>query len=162
MSMNRFEFLAAVLLGAGVLLVPGCASTNPGRTAAGEEVYEPHVVRVGEIVYVREVEMPLGTPDAVRRGSGQSRAAMNRSRVDVMGMRVDARIRNLQSQRRVGSGRPSEPSTDVVTVPGVEISVELANGEVVVVMQPVGEETFEIGDLVHVLLRDDGGAVVLQ
>lgn len=160
--MIRFELLAVVFLAASTLFAHGCASSSSGRgTGAGADIYEPHAVEKGEVVYVREVDMPIDERTAsVSRGGG-SRNAMTRSRMDVMGMRVDARRgRPLRRETEIGASPVSEPAA--ATIPGVEISVELENGSVVVVMQPLGDETFEIGDFVRVLLRDDGGAMVIQ
>ena len=160
MSMHRPGLLTLSVLLASSLFTPGCASTTSGDRAAA---YEPHEVRKGEVVYIREVEMPVEVEAASSgRTTHSGRAAVNQSRAGVMGIQVGAR---RSSSLRVGSSAGSggsEPAQAPAAQPGVELTVELENGSVVVVVQPLGDDTFDIGDFVQVLLRNDGGAVVLQ
>lgn len=160
MSMNRPGLLTLSLLAASSLFAVGCASTTSGeRTSA----YEPHEVRRGEVVYIREVEMPVEEVAAAGgRTAHSGRASVSQSRAGVMGIQVGARrSANLRVTSAAGGGS-GEPAQSPATEPGIELTVELENGSVVVVMQPLGDDTFDIGDFVQVLLRNDGGAVVLQ
>ena len=47
------------------------------------------------------------------------------------------------------------------TIPGLEITVELASGEMIVVIQ-AADERFDEGDLVRVIRRADGQVRVTQ
>jgi outer membrane lipoprotein SlyB len=60
-----------------------------------------------------------------------------------------------------GAAAGSRAQQAATTERGLEITVELESGEVVVIVQ-AADEHFDVGDKVRVLRRSDGGARVTQ
>lgn len=146
----------AVLLGLALTLA-GCASSpSSANTVRRSETGRAHTVQGGEVVYVREVtiEGEAGGAGAVAGGA--------------MGFVLGGLVGGGRgrSVARVGgavggaaAGNAIERS--VTTLTGLEITVELEGGEVIVVIQ-AADEVFRVGDSVRVLRRSDGGVRVMQ
>jgi outer membrane lipoprotein SlyB len=146
----------AVLLGL-VLTLAGCASSpSSANTVRRSETGRAHTVQHGEVIYVREVtiEGEAGGAGAVAGGA--------------MGFVLGGLVGGGRgrSVARVGgavggaaAGNAIERSATTLT--GLEITVELEDGEVIVVIQ-AADEVFRVGDSVRVLRRSDGGVRVMQ
>lgn len=143
---------------AGVAFWMGACASSPtsSNTVRRSETGRAHAVEHGEVVYVRQV-----TIEGEARGAGAVAGG-------VLGWAVGNTIGSGSGRTLAraggavaGAAAGSAVERSATTVPGLEITVELASGEVVVVMQ-AADETFDVGDQVRILRRSDGGVRVMQ
>lgn len=141
-----------------MLVLSGCASrggTSANRVSRSD-TGRAHTVTKGEVIYVREVVIEgegevvgalaggvLGLAVGNQFGGGRARS-LTRAAGAVGGAAVGSAVAQRASEQT-----------------GLEISVELETGEVIVVMQ-VADEVFHVGDSVRVLRRTDGQVRVVQ
>jgi outer membrane lipoprotein SlyB len=156
MSMTQGRCVKVLL--AALLALSGCASS--GATSANRvsrsDTGRSHTVTKGEVIYVREV---------VIEGEGAVGGAIAGG---VLGLAVGnqfggGRARSLTRAAGAvgGAAAGSAVAQRASEQTGLEITVELEGGEVVVVIQ-AADEAFEVGDSVRVLRRTDGQVRVVQ
>jgi outer membrane lipoprotein SlyB len=154
--MHGIRLVAVLLVGVATML-SGCASSpTSASTVSRSETGRAHRVEKGEVIYVREV-----TIEGEARGGGAVAGGL-------LGFAVGNTI-GSGSGRGVaraagtvaGAAAGSAAERAATTVPGVEVTVELESGEVVVIIQ-AADEMFKEGDQVRVLRRSDGGVRVMQ
>ena len=157
MKEQRWCIGGRVLLLGLALTLAGCASSpSSANTVRRSETGRAHTVQRGEVIYVREVtiEGEAGGAGAVAGG--------------VMGFALG----NLAGSGRgrtvaraggtvAGAVAGNAIERSVTTQTGLELTVELDDGEVIVVIQ-AADEVFHLGDTVRVLRRSDGGVRVMQ
>jgi outer membrane lipoprotein SlyB len=147
----------ATLLFAAAFSITGCAtSPTTANTVSRHETGRVHTFERGEIIYVRSVTiegesdgigalaggaMELALGNAVGGGRGQTIA------------RVGGAI--------AGAGIGTAMEQAATTTAGVELSILLESGEMIVVIQ-AADERFDKGDSVRVIRRADGGVRVVQ
>lgn len=142
---------------AASLAVTGCATKPTGaHTVHRSETGRAHAVESGEVIYVRPVTIQgeVGGLGAVAGG------AMGLALGNLVGGgrgQTVARTGGAIAGAAVGSA----VEQNVTTVDGVEVTVLLQSGEVIVVIQSA-DEVFRKGDYVRVLRRSDGGVRVMQ
>lgn len=158
MAVGRSRCLFVLLsVAPGIMSLTGCASPPASANSVSRsETGRAHTVEMGEVVYVREV-----TIEGEARGAGAVAGG-------VLGFAVGNTIgsgtgRTLARAAGTvaGAGAGSAVERAATTVAGVEVTVELASGEVIVIIQ-AADETFDVGDQVRVLRRSDGGVRVMQ
>jgi outer membrane lipoprotein SlyB len=153
---NRIACAAALL--AAIAVFPGCDATSPASAnrVSRSDTGRSSSVANGEVIYVREVviEGESGTAGALAGG--------------VLGLAVGdqfggGRARNLTRAAGAvgGAAAGSAVAQRVTERTGLEITVELDNGEVLAVIQ-AADQDFRVGDSVRVLQRPDGQARVVQ
>jgi outer membrane lipoprotein SlyB len=158
MNCSMIRIGCVVALAAAMVTSISCA---PDRTTSANRVTQrdtgrSHTMTRGEVVYVREVVIAgeagaggaiaggvLGLAVGNQFGGGRTRS-LTRAAGAVGGAAAGAAIAERASEQT-----------------GVEITVELETGEVVVILQ-AADEVFEVGDSVRVLRRSDGQVRVVQ
>ena len=149
--------IVLVALAPATLALTACASQPTSANRVGRsETGRAHTVEHGEVIYVRSV-----TIEGESRGAGAVAGG-------VLGFAVGNTIGSGSGRTLAraagtvgGAGAGAAIERAATTVAGVEVTVELASGEVVVLIQ-AADETFEVGDQVRVLRRSDGGVRVMQ
>jgi len=146
----------ALLMGA-VLTLSGCASSpTSANTVRRSETGLAHTFERGEVIFVRPVTIE-GESEGVGAAAG---GLMGLALGNTMGGgsgRTVARVGGALA----GAAAGTAIERNITTVAGLEISVELQSGEIVVVVQ-AADETFDVGDAVRVIRRTDGGVRVVQ
>lgn len=144
-------------LAAGCLGWPvGCAtSPSSANTVRRSETGRVHTVQTGEVIYVREVTIEGEAGGAGALGGGALGFAV--------GNMAQGRGRSVARAGGAVAGAAAGTAIErrVTTRAGVEVTVELESGEVIVVIQ-AADEVFHVGDSVRVLRRSDGGVRVMQ
>jgi outer membrane lipoprotein SlyB len=146
----------ALVLGA-VLIVSGCASSpTSANTVRRSETGMAHTFERGEVIYVRNVTIE-GESEGIGAVAG-----------GVMGLAVGnlmggGRGRDLSrvGGTLAGAAAGTAIERSVTTVVGVEVTILLESGELLVVLQ-AADEVFDPGDSVRVIRRADGGVRVVQ
>ncbi|HMP73530.1 MAG TPA: hypothetical protein PKE55_09745 [Kiritimatiellia bacterium] len=147
--------MAMVAMAASTLA--GCAtSPTSANTVRRGETGMAHTFDRGEVIYVREVTI---------EGETQGLGALAGG---VMGLAVGnlvggGRGRDLSrvTGTMAGAAAGTAIEQSVTTVAGVEVTILLESGEVIVVIQ-AADEVFKPGDYVRVIRRADGGVRVVQ
>jgi len=139
-----------------VLMLAGCVgSPTSANTVRRSETGRAHTVQRGEVIYVREV-----TIEGEAQGAGAvAGGAMGFALGGLAGGqgRGVARVGGAVAGAAAGSAIERRATTRA----GIEVTIELENGEVIVVIQ-AADEVFKQGDSVRVLRRNDGGVRVMQ
>lgn len=142
-----------------MVVSPGCSNsrgTSSANRVSRSDTGRTNTVTKGEVTYVREViiEGDSGVGGAIAGG--------------VLGLAVGnqfggGRARSLTRAAGAvgGAAAGSAVQQRLSEQTGLEITVELETGEVIVVIQ-AADERFVIGDSVRVLQRADGQARVVQ
>jgi outer membrane lipoprotein SlyB len=145
-----------LLLLCSVLALAGCASSpSSANTVRRSETGRAHTVQRGEVIYVREV-----TIEGEAHGAGGLAGGVMGF---ALGGMVDGRARGVARAGGAVAGAAAGSAIErrATTQPGVEVTVELENGDVIVIIQ-AADEVFTKGDSVRVLRRSDGGVRVMQ
>jgi outer membrane lipoprotein SlyB len=138
------------------LIAGGCASSTSGNVYSRKDAQKVQTVEEGEVILVREV-----TIEGTKSGLGGLAGG-------IMGFAVGGTIgggsgkgvaRAAGAVGGAAAGAAVEEKSTRQT--GLEITVELDNGQVIAVVQ-AADEQFDEGDRVRVLRRPDGSARVLQ
>ncbi len=148
--------IVALVTGASLTLT-GCAtSPTSANTVRRGETGMVHTFERGEVIYVRAVTI---------EGESQGLGAVAGG---VMGLAVGnlvggGRGRDLSRVAGTMAGAAAGNAIEqaVTTVAGVEVSILLESGELIVVIQ-AADEIFKPGDYVRVIRRADGGVRVVQ
>jgi len=154
------QILAVVIpsLFMGALLTQSGCATSPtsANTVRRSETGQAHTFERGEVIFVRQVTIE-GESQGVGAVAG---GAMGLALGNLVG---GGRGRDLArvSGTLAGAAAGTAIEQNVTTVAGVEVSVELQSGEIVVVVQ-AADEIFDVGDSVRVIRRTDGGVRVVQ
>ncbi len=146
-----------VLLAFGLLMgAAGCASSLSPDVYSRDQARQVQRVREGEVVMVRDVQIE-GTKSGVGAIAG-----------GVLGFAVGQTVgsgsgRTLAGAAGAVGGAAAGTAAEegITRQRGVEITVELADGEVVSIVQ-AADRQYQEGDKVKVLIRADGGARVIQ
>lgn len=134
-----------------------CASSpSSANSVRRSDTGRAHTVERGEVVYLREVTIEGEAGPAGAVAGGALGFALGNTIGGGSG-RTLARVGGAVAGATAGAAAERA----ITTVQGLEITVELESGEVLVVYQ-AADETFHIGDQVRVLRRSDGGVRVLQ
>lgn len=139
-----------------VLIIVGCASSMSGSTYSRDQAQKVQTVHKGEVIMVREVLI-----EGTKSGFGGLAGG-------IMGFALGSTIGG-GSGRRVamaagtiaGAASGAAIEEGATRQKGLEITVQLDNGETVSIVQGA-DEKFDEGDLVRVLRRPDGSARVIQ
>jgi len=143
-----------VLLLGMVLALAGCAgSPTSANTVRRSETGQAHTVQRGEVIYVREV-----TIEGEAHGAG---AVAGGAMGFALGGLAGGRGRGVARVGGAVAGAAAGTAVErrVTTQTGVEVTIELDGGEVIVVVQ-AADEQFNKGDSVRVLRRSDGVRVI--
>ncbi len=157
MNKRILAIIAPALVMGTVLTMSGCAtSPTSANTVRRSETGVVHTFDRGEIIYVREVTI---------EGESQGLGAVAGG---VMGLAVGnlvggGRGRDLAriTGTMAGAAAGNAIEQAVTTYDGVEVSILLESGELLVVIQ-AADEVFRKGDSVRVIRRADGGVRVVQ
>ena len=153
---RRWIFLFLGLLLGLATWMAGCASRpTSANSVSRSETGRAHRVEKGEVIYVREV-----TIEGEARGAGGiAGGALGFAVGGLAGGRGRSVARTGGAVAGAAAGSAVERRA--TTQAGVELTVELESGEVIVVIQ-AADELFDEGDQVRVLRRSDGGVRVMQ
>ncbi|HMO51887.1 MAG TPA: hypothetical protein PKE26_10940 [Kiritimatiellia bacterium] len=157
MKKKFLAVLAPALAVSTLFTMSGCAtSPTAANTVRRSETGVAHAVERGEVVYVREV-----TIEGESEGLGAVAGG-------VMGLAIGnlvggGRGRDLSrvTGTMAGAAAGTAIERSVTTVAGLELSILLESGELIVVLQ-AADEVFKPGDYVRVIRRADGGVRVVQ
>ena len=134
----------------------GCASSMSGNAYTREQARSAHTVHHGTVVYVRPVQIE-GTKSGLGTIAGGILGAALGSTIGGGSGRVVA-----TAAGGVGGAIAGSAAEEGVTRQnGLEITVELDNGEVLAIVQ-AADVYFDVGDRVRVLRRGGGSARVVQ
>ena len=146
-----------VALAPVTLALTACASRPASaNTVSRSETGRAHTVETGEVVYVRQV-----TIEGESRGAGAIAGGVLGFAVGNTVGSGSGRTLARAAGSVAGASAGSAAERAATTTAGVEVTVELESGEVVVIIQ-AADEVFKIGDQVRVLRRSDGGVRVMQ
>lgn len=157
--MNRYNsvLVAPALVLGVVLTMSGCAtSPTSAHTVRRSETGMAHTFERGEVIYVRDV-----TIEGESQGLGAlAGGAMGLAVGNLVG---GGRGRDLSRVTGTIAGAAAGTAMEqaVTTVAGVEVTILLESGELVVVLQ-AADEVFRKGDSVRLIRRADGGVRVVQ
>ena len=146
-------FLPAALVAVFML---GCESRTSSNVYAREQAQRIHRVDEGEVIYVRHVEIEGSTSGLGAIAGGVMGYAIGGT-IGAGSGRGVARAAGTIAGAVAGAGLEEKASHQQ----GLEITVQLDNGEVVAIVQ-TDDEPFDVGDRVRVLQRPDGSARVVQ
>jgi outer membrane lipoprotein SlyB len=145
--------LLIILIG---LIAVGCAPSMSGSTYSRDQAQKAQTVHEGEVIMVREV-LVEGTKSGLGGVAG-----------GVMGFVLGSTIgggsgKNVaRAAGAIGGAAAGAAIEEGATrQKGLEITVQLDNGETISIVQGA-DETFDEGDSVKVLRRPDGSARVIQ
>jgi outer membrane lipoprotein SlyB len=149
---------SALVAAVGLLVLgAGCAqSPSSANTVRRSETGRAHSVQHGEVIYVRSVTIE----GEARGGGGFAGGVLGFAVGNTIGSGSGRQLARLGGAA-AGAAAGSAIEQAATTVAGVEVTVELDNGEVIVIIQ-AADEVFEVGDSVRVLRRSDGGVRVMQ
>ena len=137
-------------------LILGCESRTSANVYAREQAQRIHRVDEGEVIYVRNVEIEGSTTGLGAIAGGVMGYAIGGTIGEGSGRGV-ARAAGTIAGAVAGAGLEEK----ALHQKGLEITVQLDNGEVVAIVQ-ADDEKFDVGDRVRVLQRPDGSARVVQ
>jgi outer membrane lipoprotein SlyB len=156
MKRQRLPQCGALLLLGALLALAGCASSpSSANTVRRSETGRAHTVQQGEVIYVRQV-----TIEGEAHGAG---AVAGGVMGFALGGLADGRGRGVARAGGAVGGAMAGSAIErrATTQTGVEVTVELEDGEIIVIIQ-AADEVFNKGDSVRVLRRSDGGVRVIQ
>jgi outer membrane lipoprotein SlyB len=139
-----------------VFVACGCASNTSSNVYSREEAQKAQRVDEGEVLFVREVTIE-GSKSGLGGLAGGIMGFAIGGTVGGGSGRGVARAAGAVAGAAAGSAVEKESTRQT----GLEITVQLDNGEVVAVVQ-AADEQFDVGDSVKVLRRPDGAARVIQ
>ncbi len=149
--------LATTLVLGGVLTLSGCAtSPTTANTVRRSETGMAHTFDRGEVIYVRQVTIE-GESEGL---GGLAGGVMGLALGNAVG---GGRGRNIAQVGGTIAGAAAGTAIEraATTTAGVEVSILLESGELIVVIQGA-DEIFKPGDFVRVIRRADGGVRVVQ
>ena len=152
----RVTRIALCIAALGMLTLTSCASSMSGSAYRRDQARQAQTVHEGTVVYVRPVQIE-GTKSGLGTIAGGIMGAALGSTIGGGSGRVVA----TAAGGVVGAIAGSAAEEGVTRQNGLEITVELDNGEVIAVAQ-AADEIFEVGDRVRVLRRPGGEARVIQ
>ena len=152
--MRRFRNI--IIPVALIIIAGGCASSMSGDVYSRSEARKAQQVYIGEVIFVREVQIEGTKSGAGAIGGGIMGYALG-SAVGQGKGRTLARAAGTVGGAAAGAGIEEAATRQK----GLEITVELQNGDSVAIVQ-AADEMFEPGDVVRVLMRPDGTARVTQ
>jgi outer membrane lipoprotein SlyB len=139
-----------------VLVTGGCASSMSPNVYSRDQAQKVQTVHKGEVIMVREVQIE-GTKSGVGAIAGGIMGFALGSTIGSGSGRTVARAAGTVGGAAAGAAIEEGATRQM----GLEITIELDNGEVVSIVQGA-DEMFDEGDLVRVLRRPDGTARVIQ
>ena len=142
---RRARFAAALLAGACIVSLAGCASSRSGSVYTREQARQELTVRTGVIESVREVQLE-GTKSGAGTLAGGAIGGVAGSNVGGGKGQIVGAI--LGAVAGAVAGNAIENST--TTKNGVEITVRLDNGNLIAIVQEA-DERFYPGERVRVL-----------
>ena len=145
--------IAAIIL---ILAVAGCATSRSGNVYSRDQARVVQDVYDGTIVYLRPVQIE-GTKSGLGTvAGGVLGAVVGHTIGGGSGKAVATVVGGIG-----GAVAGSAVEEGVTKRNGVEITVELDNGDTIAIVQEA-DTTFNVGDHVRVLMRPDGSARVVQ
>ncbi len=155
--MNEISKYIISMLGLMIcLFIMGCASSMSPDTYSRDQAQKVQTVHEGEVIMVREV-MIEGTKSGLGTIAGGAMGGVLGSAVGGGSGRRMAIVGGAIAGGLAGSALEEE----VTRQKGLEITVEMDNGEVVSIVQ-AADRDFVVGDRVKVLMRPDGSGRVIQ
>jgi outer membrane lipoprotein SlyB len=154
---RNFAFVSAALLFISGLTGSGCAtSPTSANTVRRSETGRAHSFDRGEVIYVRAVTIE-GESEGLGALAG---GAMGLALGNAVG---GGRGRNIAQVGGTIAGAAAGTAMEraATTRAGVEVTILLESGELIVVIQ-AADENFQEGDSVRVIRRADGGVRVVQ
>ena len=139
-----------------VLVTGGCASSMSPNVYSRDQAQKVQTVHKGEVIMVREVQIE-GTKSGAGAIAGGIMGFALGSTIGSGSGRTVARAAGTVGGAAAGAAIEEGATRQM----GLEITIELDNGEVVSIVQGA-DEMFDEGDLVRVLRRPDGTARVIQ
>jgi outer membrane lipoprotein SlyB len=147
---------ASIAITIASLVIGGCAESLSGDVYSRSAAREVQTVQDGEVLIVREVTIE-------GQGSGLGAIAGG-----ALGYAVGAAVGGGSGTKiakvggaTAGAAAGGKAAQKASREKGLEITVELESGEVIVIVQ-AADETFDPGDRVRVIRRPDGSARVIQ
>ncbi len=156
--MARFILLMVAIMIVSLVGV-GCSQSQGRRTVQRGEVQRAASVSYGTILGVEEVMLASGS---TALGTGSGAVAGGVLGHAVMG-RSGRNTRSLGALAGAGAGAVAGAAVErrLNNADGIEIEVQLDNGEIYVVVQEL-DDTYKVGDLVRVFRFPDGSMRVRQ
>ena len=152
----RFVFSgSALLLVIALAVMSGCAPSTSGNVYSRHEAKSVQRARLGEVLYVREVAIE-GTSGFGSIAGGVMGYVLGSAVGGGSGKSI-AKAGGSIAGAAAGGAAERAATTEV----GLEITVEMDNGELITVVQKA-DEHFDVGDSVRVITRGDGSARVVQ
>jgi outer membrane lipoprotein SlyB len=157
MNKQLLRIVFPVLSFVAVLAMSGCAtSPTSANTVRRGETGQAHTFERGEVIYVRNV-----TIEGESKGIGAlAGGAMGLAVGNLFG---GGRGRDISRVGGTIAGAAAGTAIErsVTTVAGLEVTILLESGELLVIHQ-AADESFDPGDSVRVIRRSDGGVRVVQ
>jgi outer membrane lipoprotein SlyB len=148
--------IGVALLGLVAFVATGCASSMSGSTYSRDQAQKVQTVHEGEVIMVRQVQI-----EGTKSGLGGVAGGLMGS---VLGSTIGGGSGKLVAAVAggiAGAGAGAAIEEGATRQKGLEITVQLDNGETVSIVQ-AADEKFDEGDMVRVLRRPDGSARVIQ
>ena len=132
------------------LIAGGCASSRSGQVYSRDHARKAHTVRVGTVEAVQPVKIE-GTKSGIGTVAGGAAGGVIGSTVGGgSGKRVATVLGAI-----AGGAAGAAAEEGITKKDGLEITVELDDGEVIAVVQEA-DELFSVGDRVRILTGPDG------
>ena len=148
--------LSGVLAVVLILALAGCATSRSGRVYSRDQARVVHDVYDGTVVYSRPVQIE-GTKSGLGTIAGSVLGGVVGHTIGGGSGKAVATVAGGIAGAIAGSVAEEE----VTKRNGVEVTVELDNGDTIAIVQEA-DEIFDVGDRVRVLMRPDGSARVVQ
>ncbi len=160
--MRRLALMMVTVMCLSMVLAGCHANTNQGRrTVSRNSIQRSSKVGFGTILAVEQVTIEAsGTSRVVGTGAGAvAGGVIGRAVVGASG----SNTRNLGALAGAGVGAAAGSAAErrITNVAGVELEVEMENGEIFLITQ-VLDDDYQVGDLVRVFRADNGEMRVRQ
>ena len=149
-------WLSGVVAVVLILAVAGCATSRSGNVYSRDQSRVVHEVYDATVLYVRPVQIE-GTKSGLGTVAGGVLGAVVGHTIGGGSGKAVATV----AGGIVGAVAGSVAEEGVTKRNGVEITVELDNGDTIAIVQEA-DEVFDVGDQVRVMMRPDGSARVVQ
>ncbi|MFC1531836.1 glycine zipper 2TM domain-containing protein [Thermodesulfobacteriota bacterium] len=146
--MNIFKIALTIII--LFLMTSGCASSRSGQVYSRDHARKAHTIKLGTVEAVKQVSIE-GTKSGVGAVAGGAIGGAVGSTIGSGSGKTVATVLGAV----VGGVAGAATEDEVTKKDGLEITVELDNGDVIAVVQEA-DEPFIVGDRVRVLTGPDG------